>query len=199
MAVIDVIRYQIGIPAAQRMQAALLYEEAFGERLALAIPSRNARLLLLAESLDLSFAAAILHERVLGLAGFQTLLCGLTRSFGLRGLHRRLGLVGALRAVLVLKLYEHREGPAEMLLNGFAVARAVRGQGLGRGLLACVGEYARAQGYASIRLDVVESARGDRGLFEHLGFEPRRAGSFGWACGLFGYGRATSMVWRLRA
>ena len=91
---LETIHYQLGVPSARRMHVALLAEQALGEKLALAIPGRDARLLLLAEACDLQLAAVVQRERVLGVASFHSVLGGLSREFPFRRLYARLGASG---------------------------------------------------------------------------------------------------------
>ncbi|MCB1954537.1 MAG: GNAT family N-acetyltransferase [Rhodocyclaceae bacterium] len=194
---LETICYQFGIPDTRRMHVALLYEQAFGDKLALAIPRREARLLLLAESRNLQVAAAIQRGRVLGVASFESMLGGLCREFSFRHLYARLGFMGALRARCVLALLGRTEAPAELLLDGLIVARGARGRGLGRGLLDRIDQIARAQGCSEIRLDVVDRAHHALPDYERLGFEPRRSGWTGLLCRMLGLHSATSFVLRL--
>ncbi len=179
------------------MHVALLAEQALGEKLALAIPGRDARLLLLAESCELQLAAVVQRERVLGVASFHTVLGGLGSELPLRRLYARLGLLGALRAWLVMTLLGRREAPAELLLDGLIIARNARGRGLGRGLLAQVGQIARAQGCSQIRLDVIEARCEVRPDYERLGFEPGALRASGRFWRLLGFSHATSLVMKV--
>ena len=61
-----------------------------------------------------------------------------------------------------------RHGYVEIL----AVTEAAVGRGLGRVLLECAEEWGRERGYAQITLNVFDTNRKARGLYEHLGYQP---------------------------
>lgn len=73
----------------------------------------------------------------------------------MRGLRRRLGLLRALKAALLPGLMERAPRPGELLMDGIAVAPDHRGQGTGTGPLEALRDFARRNGYARIRLDVI--------------------------------------------
>ena len=82
--------------------AVCLYDEAFGAKFELAIPSREKRLALFRQSFQPEFAiCAVLDGRLVGLAGFHTADGSLTSGMGARELFRQLGLLGGLRAIAI--------------------------------------------------------------------------------------------------
>lgn len=52
-----------------------------------------------------------------------------------------------------------------------AVDRRAEGRGTARALMAAVKAWARALGYVAVTLNVFESNRRARGLYEHLGYQ----------------------------
>ncbi|MDX2004873.1 MAG: GNAT family N-acetyltransferase, partial [Meiothermus sp.] len=78
-------------------------------------------------------------------------------------------LSGSLRFGL-LALFDRPHPPRQLTLDGLAVAPEARSRGVGRALLGAVLEYAQRHGFASVRLDVVDTNPRARALYEHLGF-----------------------------
>ena len=68
---------------------------------------------------------------------------------------------------------------ARPLLNihDIAVHTAVRGQGIGRALLAAVEQEARASGFCKLTLEVRADNHGARHLYESVGFDPGEQGT----------------------
>jgi ribosomal protein S18 acetylase RimI-like enzyme len=55
-------------------------------------------------------------------------------------------------------------------MDGIAVAPEARGRGIGTRLLEAVHAFAREQGYAGVRLDVIDRNPAARRLYERLGY-----------------------------
>ena len=194
----DGVQYQVGIPESLRSDAAELYDEAFGAKFALAVRDRDKRILLLSESLQLSFALSALENGTLaGLAGFHTSRGGLTGGMTLKELLRHQGLFRGLWAAMVFSLYERSTQESELLMDGIAVKEDMRGKGIGTKLLDELKKYAAANGYSSIRLDVIDTNPGARQLYERQGFIPTRTEEFAHLRRFLGFGASTTMVYYL--
>jgi ribosomal protein S18 acetylase RimI-like enzyme len=63
------------------------------------------------------------------------------------------------------------EGDGEGAVRWFVLDRELRGQGLGRRLLAELFEFARASGYRRLRLETFSDLRSAAHLYRELGFE----------------------------
>lgn len=125
---------------------------------------------ILAESLDPSNAFAALDNGVIvGLVGFHNTEGQLVDvQYGT--LLKHFGFIqGNWRALLGI-LLSRSPKPRELLLDGIAVHASARGQGVGSRLFDVVFTHAAEQGYATIRLDVVDSNPRARALYERLGF-----------------------------
>ena len=110
--------------------AVCLYDEAFGAKFELAIPSREKRLALFRQSFQPEFAiCAVLDGRLVGLAGFHTADGSLTSGIGARELFKQLGWFGGVRATAVFSLYERTLSAGELLMDGIAVDSSCRGAG----------------------------------------------------------------------
>jgi len=197
------VHIERGLPTVHRQAAALLYDEAFGAKLSVAIPDAAARIELIRDALDSAFAfVALRHGRLLGLAGIHTTEGSLTDgldNMGLRGLVRRLGLRQATRAALVLGLIERPTRDGQLLMDGIAVSRTARGQGIGSLLLGTVEGFARSEGYRTVRLDVIDTNVRARALYERRGFVATDTTTFRLLGGLLGFESSTTMILDLAA
>ncbi|WP_070964107.1 hypothetical protein [Vibrio sonorensis] len=83
----------------QTDQAVELYEQAFGRKLAVAIPARSKRLALLREVMDPDYAFTInLEGQLVAMVGYQNKQGGLTARFTLGALISHLGCLRGIRA-----------------------------------------------------------------------------------------------------
>ncbi len=192
------VHIQFGVPVQLRDAAAVLYDEAFGPKLALAIPDTARRQRLLSAALDLPFAVvALAGDELVGLAGFHNAEGSLTGGMTAGGLLRLLGFLGGARAVVVLSLYERQPEEGELLMDGIAVRSDQRGRGIGTMLLGALKQYAREEGYAQIRLDVIDTNTAARRLYEREGFVETDHEGFEYLRGVLGFGGSTTMVWQV--
>ena len=190
------IEYVLGLDETHFSAAAVLYDRAFGAKLGIAIRSQRERLEILERSLVPEFAiAAIDGERLVGLAGLHSPEGSLTAGLSPRELIGRLGPVRGLRAIAILSLLERKPAPGELLMDGIAVDESHRGRGIGSGLLRNVVEYATANGYRSVRLDVIDTNPAAKRLYERLGFVTVRHESFPFLAWLLGFGGSTTMAY----
>jgi len=66
------ITYTIGIPEIYKKKAVLLFEEAFGEKLSVAVRNKNHRIDLFTKCFDLNYGiSAIYRSQLVGIAGFS--------------------------------------------------------------------------------------------------------------------------------
>ncbi len=194
----DEIRVQRGFPDEYRPKAAELYDAAFGAKLSAAMPDPVSRKAVLEEGLNPRFSlAALSGGEMVGIAGFRTESGSLTGGISYGLLRARLGFLGAIRAVPLLVLLERKQTPGELLMDGIGVSPRMRGRGIGTRLLRGLLEYAAEEGYLSVRLDVIDTNRGARRLYERVGFVPVRVQRFGYLKRLLGFGAATRMEYRL--
>lgn len=186
----------IGIPEAHRAAAALLYDQAFGQKLALAIPDASKRVALFEQHFQLNHAlAAIENDKLLGLAGFSTSAGSLTRGIDYSGLQSELGVVGGTRAAFVLALYERKAEVGELLMDGISVSSDCRGLGVGTRLLSQLMEHAATSGYTTIRLDVIDTNPKAKRLYERVGFVSTKTEEFEFLRGILGFGASTTMIY----
>jgi len=108
------------------------------------------------------------EDTILGIAGFRHAKRGLF-DVGLRDFWAEYGLSGPLRGI-ALAVTERPERRDTLCLDGLAVAKAARGQGIGTRLLAAVCDHAKALGKSFVRLDVIDTNPRARALYEREGF-----------------------------
>ena len=192
------IDYRLGLNRDQLEAAAELYDEAFGKKFAVAIKSRQDRLKLYESTFNGKFAlSASVEAKLVGLAGFHTTGGSLTGGITPSVLLTRLGFFRGLRATLIFSLYERKPTPGQLLMDGIAVRSDYRGHGIGSQLLQELQDYARRNGFANIRLDVIDTNPGARRLYERLGFVAVRTERFPFLRWLLGFGGSTMMELRV--
>ena len=135
--------------------------------------------------------------QLVGLAGLHTTDGSLTGGIDARQSFTNLGLMHGLRALVVFSLYERTPKAGELVMDGIAVHKDYRGQGIGSRLLRRVIDYARENGYATIRLDVIDTNPGAQRLYERRGFVAIRVERFPYLRWLLGFGASTTMEFRI--
>lgn len=196
----DTVRIQQGFADELRSSAAELYDAAFGSKLAIAMPNRSSRMAVLTEGFNPTFSiVAISGCELVGIAGFKTARGSLTGGISFRVLKAKLGLLGTLRAVLVLALFQRKQIADQLLMDGISVSPKMRSSGIGTKLLHSLMEYSRKEGYRSVRLDVIDTNPAARRLYERIGFVPVKTEHFAYLRWLLGFGAATQMAYSLKA
>jgi len=189
------VEFVHGIPEAMRSSAAALYEDAFGPKFAVAIPSGEQRAALLADSLNLTFAfGAIANDQLVGLAGYKTRDGSFTDGMTYNALLKHAGLVRGNWAALVFSFYERSLTPNQLLMDGIVVDVSMRGQGIGTRLLNALTKFAQSSGYGTVRLDVIDTNPNARRMYERNGFRATRTERFGYLRWLLGFGASTTLV-----
>ena len=184
-----------GLTPAQCAPAARLYWEAFGGKLGTVMgPETKAHAYLEAAIRpDHCFAAVAGDGTLLGIAGFKSPQGAFVGgNFAqMRGVY---GFVGALWRVAALWTLSHEVDNDRFLIDGIAVTRDARGGGIGTALLGALCDEGCARGYASIRLEVIDSNWRARALYERMGFMAIRTERIGPLRHVFGFAAATTMV-----
>ncbi len=189
------ITYVHGVPDETRVQAVSLYDGAFGQKFATAVPNASQRTALLSASLHLPFAfAAIKNGQLVGLAGYKTESGSLTDGMTYKILLKTLGVIRGNWAALIFSLYERSIKPGELLMDGIVVDPNHRGQGIGTRLLAELASFAKQSGFDTIRLDVIDTNPSARRMYERNGFVTVKTQHFGYLRWLLGFGASTTLV-----
>lgn len=186
------------IPVKHRDRTAELYDIAFGEKLALAIPNSTDRVRLLSNAMQLEFSiGAFDGVKLVGIAGFSTPEGALTGGINYRGLLSDLGWIKGNRAAVILSLYERKAKDGELLMDGIVVDPDYRGKGVGTSLFSALLKYAESKQYSTIRLDVIDTNPAARRLYERLGFCEVKTEHFEFLRSILGFGASTTMVLKL--
>ncbi len=190
----DLISYQLGIPESCRSTAVALFDLAFGEKIAVAIPSKEARQAVFLNGFNLDYAIVALYEgKLVGMAGFQGKDGALTSGVTYRSLIKHLGIWKGSKAALVLSLYERKSKPKELVMDGISVLPEARSMGIGQQLLKEIATYAANQGYDCVRLDVIDTNPRARSLYQRFGFKAVKIEQFPMFKRFLGFGGVTTM------
>jgi ribosomal protein S18 acetylase RimI-like enzyme len=189
---VQIVRGFAGAPPAD---AARLYWEAFGGKLGSVLGPDEKALAFLAAVIreDHCFSAIGPDGALLGIAGFKSPL-GSFAGGSNADMHAVYGPLGALWRMAALWALAHDVDNHRFLIDGIAVTRTARGQGIGTALVQVLCAEGAARGYASIRLEVIDSNWRARALYERLGFMATRTEKLGLLSHLFGFSAATTMV-----
>jgi ribosomal protein S18 acetylase RimI-like enzyme len=194
----DEVKIQRGFSDELRSSAAKLYDAAFGAKLSIAMPNPISRIAVLNEGFDPRFSfVAIKGNELVGIAGFKVAQGSFTGGISFRVLKKNLGFLNAIRAVLVLTLFERKHIADQLLMDGIGVSTNMRSSGIGTRLLNSLTEYAHKEGYQSVRLDVIDTNPAAQRLYERVGFVPVKIEHFAYLKWLLGFGSATQMEYRI--
>jgi ribosomal protein S18 acetylase RimI-like enzyme len=188
-----------GLPDALRDQAAAIFEEAFGEKMRMAVRDQQARLAFMRRRFEARNVVIARRDAVLlGMVGLSSKggayaggLMG--HSWDPRPYREELGWLGACWAVWGQRLADHKPKGDEIWVDGIAVAASARGLGIGTRLLNEVTDVARANGKRFVRLDVIDTNPRAQALYERLGYKVTGTQSFGWKQRWVGFGAIISM------
>jgi ribosomal protein S18 acetylase RimI-like enzyme len=184
-----------GLPVELRPEAVAIYWQAFGGKLGRVLGPEDRATQFLNETMSARncLVAVSPDGQLLGIAGYKTAQGAFTG--GSPALLRRIyGRWGALWRQGVLRLLESDTDNRRFLVDGICVRRESRGMGVGTALLEGLCAEARQRGFAAIRLDVVDTNRRARALYERQGFMAVGDTPIGWLRHVFGFAAATTMV-----
>lgn len=184
-----------GLPEHLRPDAAALYWQAFGGKLGRVMGPRPRALRFLQRVIraDHALVAQDAEGQLLGLAGFKT-PAGSFAGGTAGDLYAIYGALGLLWRLPLLALLSRDVDNDRFLLDGICVAPAARGLGIGSALMAAIETEAQARGYASVRLDVVDSNWRAKALYERLGYLAVKTDHLGLLRHAFGFDAAVTMV-----
>jgi GNAT superfamily N-acetyltransferase len=191
------VEIHCGLPESHRRRAAEILYDAFSMKYGPLTGGREHGLAIVQRALEPDLIIVALRQaEIVGLAGLQ--------HEGRRFLNWKWSyfadefgrLRGFLRAMMMRFDYEPQH-KGQLLLDALAVDVSMRGKGIGLLLLQAVFEFARANGYRSVRLGVVDTNPDARRLYERLGFVPTHTHHYPYLRRLMGFSAATTMVKRL--
>jgi len=185
----------LGIPTANRAEAAALYWEAFGEKLGFVLGPKHRALKFITSVLraDHGICAVDDDGHLLGVVGFKTSKGALVNG-SFKDLQSAYGWVGATIRLAMLASLERDIENARFVMDGLFVAPAARNQGVGTALLDAISAEARRRGYAQVRLDVIDSNPRARALYLKEGFKELGTSKLGVLRFAFNFRAATTMV-----
>jgi ribosomal protein S18 acetylase RimI-like enzyme len=187
------------LPEHLRDAAAVLFEEAFGSKMGIALPRPDTRPAFLARAFRADHVVvATQGETLLGMLGLSsgagTYQGGpLDVPWDPRRNSDLLGTGGAVRAVLGLRVGDYRPAVGELYIAGVAVSPEARGGGIGTRLLDESVAIAHENRMRWLRLDVIESNARARALYERLGYKVTKVQSFKHLERVVGFGGMVSM------
>jgi GNAT superfamily N-acetyltransferase len=189
------VKITTGIPEHNRDEAAVLYWEAFGEKLGFVMGPKYQALMFVRSVLrpDHGICAHDDDGRLLGIAGFKTARGALVGG-EFRDLQRTYGWVSAAIRASLLVLLERDLENERFLMDGLFVAPEARGHGVGTALRDAIFDEAKRRGYAQVRLDVIDSNPRAKALYLHVGFKEVDTVKMGPLKYIFGFSAATTMV-----
>lgn len=189
------VSVQLGLPEHLRTDAARLYWQAFGGKLGVVMgpEERALRFLTRVIRADQVIIACAPDGRLLGIAGFKTPR-GSFASGQADDMTAIYGPFGAFWRRTLLGWLSDGVDNDHFLLDGLCVDASARNQGLGTALMRAICAEARVRGYASVRLDVIDSNPRAVELYKRLGFTVTARQSIGPLRWFFGFAAAFTMV-----
>ncbi len=194
------VTIQRGLPESLRTDAVEVFDEAFGEKLSLAIPSTEKRQTIISEGLiGDNLIVALAGDDLAGIAAVATRggrydggsLSDESVSWSM--LRRHLGTLGAIRAALVMLAYDHKPPTDALHLEDIAVAAVARGRGIGTRLLAEVEAIAREEGKARVELQVIDTNPRAQELYARQGYVVVKTERLGFLRRILGFGGIYTM------
>ena len=196
---IEKITYRVGVPEKFKKDTVELYDVAFGEKVALAVPQKEKRLALLNNCMLLEYAiGAFYKEKLVGIAGFHIQEGYLTgKKLKLSDLTSLLGIWGGIKAIIVLSIFSRKAKNNELLMDGISVAPLARGKGVGSKLLNEILSYAEEYDFKSVRLDVIDTNPRAKKLYERMGFKVTETSKFPSLKKILGFSSVDTMIYKI--
>lgn len=192
------VTVQNGFPEDQRAQAAALYWAAFSGKLGRLMGPEARGIAFIHRVLNPDFAICVCDDTgtLIGLAGFKTKTGALVGG-DLRDLVAVYGWFGTVWRAPLLSVLERDVQRGVLLMDGIMVVDTARGQGVGTRLLDAIKARAAALGCTEVRLDVIDTNPRARALYERQGFSATDTMQLGPLRLLFGFRRATTMLFSM--
>ncbi|SIT85830.1 Acetyltransferase (GNAT) family protein [Yoonia rosea] len=189
------MKITVGIPEKDREEAAILYWDAFGEKLGFTMGPKYQALMFVRSVLrpDHGICAHDDNGRLLGIAGFKTAQGALVGG-DFNDLRKVYGWVSAAIRCSLLSLLERDTENERFLMDGLFVAPEARGKGVGTALLDAIVDEARRRGFDQVRLDVVDTNPRAKALYRYVGFKEVKTSKIGLLKHVFGFSASTTMV-----
>lgn len=185
---------EAGLRLDHRAPAAAGYWQAFSRKLRWPLGPERKAIDFIQSNLDSSHAISALSNagEFLGVAGFKTPR-GAFVGGDFTALAKVYGFLGAVWRGALIAVLERQCEPSTLLMDGIFVHPEARGMGIGSRLLVEIESHAAACGLRRVRLDVIDTNRRARALYERHGFKPTAEKSIGMLKHVFGFSTATTM------
>jgi ribosomal protein S18 acetylase RimI-like enzyme len=188
------IEIRSGLPDSCRRQAAIIYDEAFHQKLAPLVGTPERAAALLEQAFDPGYAiVALYQDRCVGIAGLQYRGHRFVRT-RLSAFAQELGWVRGALGCVGFHAFDPSPRRNELRIECLAVASAMRGRGIGTLLLSATDDLARAEGLQAVTLEVVDTNPDARRLYERQGFVPIRTVRYPYLRRIVGFSAATVMI-----
>lgn len=185
---------QQGLPEHFFTQAAALYYEAFRQKFEPIMRSQKHGVEILKTSFDAERAfVAINEDQLTGIAGLQydgrQLINPKVSTF-----MQHFGWMKGLIKLMLFALFDRTPRKGELIMDGIVVHPDRRGEKIGSRLLRAVLDFARARGFATVRLDVVDTNTGARRLYEKMGFIATETQHYPYLRKIMGFSASTTLI-----
>jgi ribosomal protein S18 acetylase RimI-like enzyme len=192
---VDQVEIRRGLPEPYRRHAAELYYEGFRRKFEPVLNSPGQGVAILEEAFDPELAIiAVYQAQLAGIAGLQVGGHDFI-SFRTSAFARQYGwLRGLFKVLLLYFFFAERGSKGELAIESIVVHPAMRGKGIGTRLLKAVFDFARAKGFGSVRLEVVDTNPGARCLYERMGFVATKTRRYPYLRRMMGFSAVTTMV-----
>ena len=195
IAIADQIAVRLGLPERHRRRAGELYYEAFRQKFEPVMGSPEHGVAILEKSLIPEQAIVALHQdQLVGVSGLQyggrcfvdARVSAFVHEFG--------WVWGLFKFAQFVLFFAQRERKGEIIIDGFVVRASMRGKGIGTRLLEAVFDFAQANGFEAVSLQVVDTNPGARRLYERMGFVPTKTRNYPYLRSVMGFSSVTTMV-----
>ena len=170
----DMVSIQKGLPPDLMRSASELVLSALWEKFVPILGDDSRAIEAVASSIAVSNCFCALEKSALvGLLALQTQDQNFL-NFGFNDLYTRYGLWRAVVKGMALHFLQHKPRHGELYVEGVAVIDAARGKGVGTQLFDVLMNFARAQNYKIISLEVIDTNIRALHLYERLGFRIKK-------------------------
>ncbi len=105
---------------------------------------------------------------------------------------------GIFRVMFLGWIFYNKVEEKELLVDALAVARNIRGKGIGSKLINFIIDFARSRGYEQVKLFVIDANEKAKKLYERIGFKKVKAHRIPLPWNrIFGFNRTSEMTYRI--
>jgi ribosomal protein S18 acetylase RimI-like enzyme len=177
--------------------AVALYFFSLQEKLAPVFGPFETAVSFLARYVDKKKCLVALHDgKLIGILGRQDKRSGFLHP-PLGEMINTYGRLSGIYRIVMLMLLHHRCKKDELYLDGIAVTGSLRSQGIGKRLISGFEEYAKANGYKKVALEVINTNPKARKLYKSLGYQKTKTRSVWPLSNVFGFSKTYTMEKRL--